>query len=174
MSPSSRTTGAKAEKPDPSEKDGEAETGGPLGVELENQRGRHLFWGGLGLALGVFLLVRMGPFGLVAGAVVLLFSYPSIRLSLLAMRNPPGKIAVDDQGVSLPAGLCVGRTVSVPITEVKHAYMLRRVLPTGAHGPVLVVETEQGVFEYPRDWFGQEGDQRRVAQALNRRLGRSH
>ncbi len=38
-------------------------------------------------------------------------------------------------------------------------------------GPVLVLETKKGVFEYPRDWFAEGSDQRRVVLALNRRLG---
>jgi len=172
LSASSRTTGAKPVSAAKSADD--ADTGGPVEMALEHQRGRHLFWGGLGLLLGLFLLWRMGPFGLVAGAIVLLFSYPSVRLTLLSLRNDPGKIAVGEAEVVLPEGLCVGRTVIVPIGDVKHAYLLRRALPLMTHGPVLVVETARGTFEYPRDWFGQEGDQRRVAQALNRRLGRSH
>jgi hypothetical protein len=143
-------------------------------IALEHQRGRHLFWGSVGLVIGVFLIWRMVPFSLVAGAVVLAFSYPAVRLTLLSLKNEPGRIVVGDAEVSLPEGLCVGRTTIVSLGEIKHAYMLRRVLPLMTHGPVLVVETERGTFQYPRDWFGQEVDQRRVAQALNRRLGRTH
>ena len=37
---------------------------------------------------------------------------------------------------------------------------------------VLVVETARGVFEYPRDWFAGDNDQKGIVTALNRRLGR--
>jgi hypothetical protein len=61
----------------------------------------------------------------------------------------------------------------MPVADLRHAYLLRRALPWNHTGPVLVVETRRGVFQYPRDWFGAENDQKRLSQALNRRLGRT-
>jgi hypothetical protein len=37
----------------------------------------------------------------------------------------------------------------------------------------LVIETSDERFVYPRDWFASDSDQRRVAHALGRRLGRA-
>jgi hypothetical protein len=35
---------------------------------------------------------------------------------------------------------------------------------------VLVVETAERAFAYPRDWFASEADQRMVLQGLNKRI----
>jgi hypothetical protein len=80
------------------------------------------------------------------------------KLSLL---HPPGTIALGERTVVLPVSLCAGKSVEVSFGELKHAYILRRALPWMTQGPVLVVETAQGTYEYPRDWFSGEADQRR-------------
>ena len=39
--------------------------------------------------------------------------------------------------------------------------------------PVLVVETDERIITYPRDWFRSDSDQRRVSQAIHRKIDRA-
>lgn len=143
-----------------------------LDVELTAARWRHLAWAAAGLVIGTLMIVRMGQFGLVAGAAVVVAGLFAGKSFVKTLLHPPGTISVRDAEVALPSELCSGVTVKVPVGEVRHAYFLRRALPWNHTGPVLVVETQRGVFQYPRDWFVGESDQRRVWSSLNRRLGR--
>jgi hypothetical protein len=143
-----------------------------LEVELTAARWRHLAWAVAGLVIGGLMIVRMGQFGLIAGGLVVIAGLLAGKSFVRTLLHPPGTIAVRDAEVALPAELCSGNTVTVPVDEVRHAYFLRRALPWNHTGPVLVVETQRGVFQYPRDWFAGESDQRRVWSSLNRRLGR--
>lgn len=143
-----------------------------LDVELTAARWRHLAWAAAGLVIGTLMIVRMGRFGLVAGAAVAIAGLLAARSFVKTFLHPPGTISVRDGEVALPSELCSGVTVNVPVGEVRHAYFLRRALPWNHSGPVLVVETQRVVFQYPRDWFVGESDQRRVWSSLNRRLGR--
>jgi hypothetical protein len=143
-----------------------------LEITLEAARWRHFAWAVVGIGLAVLMFVRMGELGLVLGAIVGLLGLNSGRAFVRTLRHAPGTIAVRDEAVVLPEHLCSGNSVTVPLSDLRHAYLLRRALPWNHHGPVLVVETQRGVFQYPRDWFAAEADQRRVSRTLNRRLGR--
>lgn len=141
-------------------------------VELEAARWRHLFWGAFGMAVGAIMFLRMGQLGWVLGTLVIVLSFGSARAFVMTLLHAPGTIAVRDNEVVLPEQLSSGASVTVPLQELRHAYLLRRALPLNHAGPVLVVETNRGVFQYPRDWFTGENDQKRVSQTINRRLGR--
>jgi hypothetical protein len=143
-----------------------------LEMPLEAARWRHLAWAVVGLGLATLMVVRMGELGLVLGAIVGLLGLKAGRAFVLTLLHPPGTIAVRDDAIVLPDQLSSGHSVTVPLAELRHAYLLRRAIPWSHTGPVLVVETRRGVFQYPRDWFSAEVDQRRVSQTLNRRLGR--
>jgi hypothetical protein len=75
--------------------------------------------------------------------------------------------------VRLPDGLCVKGARTVPWDGIRHVFFLRRSVPWARTGPILVIETEDRTFSYPRDWFASDSDQRRVAHAIFRRLGRT-
>lgn len=141
---------------------------GPLSVDLADSRGRNLFWTVLWLGLGVLATVYLSAFGRVVGVILLLvgavFAYRLVR----ALMNAPGTIRVDGDQAHLPHGLASGNTEVMPVADVKHVYFLRRAVPWGKSGPVLVVETQRGAFTYPRDWFREDKDQQRVASALRR------
>lgn len=143
-----------------------------LEIDLTAARWRHFGWGAVGIVVGTLMIVRMGQLGLVLGGAVLVAGLVAGRSFVRTLLHAPGTIAVRDGEVALPSELCSGMAVTVPVGELRHAYLLRRALPWNHTGPVLVVETQRGVFQYPRDWFAGENDQRRVWTALNRRLGR--
>jgi hypothetical protein len=97
------------------------------------------------------------------------FNLKSFAMTLV---NGAGRIVVGDDQVVLPRGLCRGEPVTLALDAVRHAYFLRRAVPWTRAGPLLVVETVDRVFTYPRDWFASDVDQQQVAATLNRRLGR--
>ena len=102
---------------------------------------------------------RLGPWwGFLAG-------YGFVRSLLYA----PGTIKVGPDGVELPRGLCKGAPVKVGLGDVEHAYLLRRAVPWTRAAPILVVEAGGRAFQYPRDWFLTEADQRRIVRELHAR-----
>jgi hypothetical protein len=143
-----------------------------LEIDLKASPMRHLLWGAVGLVIGGVMIARMGVLGWVLGGAVALAGLVAARSFVRTLLHKPGTIAVRDDEVVLPTELCSGQTQTMPLAELRHAYLLRRALPFNKTGPVLVVETRRGVFQYPRDWFEGETDQQRVSQTLNRRLGR--
>jgi hypothetical protein len=143
-----------------------------LEIPLVHARWRHLAWALACLLLGGFLILRSGTFGLVVGIPLLALSANAARGFVVTLLHPAGVVAVTEDELLLPPRLCAGESVTVPIDELKHAYLLRKHVPWHTTGPVLVVETGRGVFQYPRDWFGADHDQWRLTKTLNRRLGR--
>ncbi len=145
----------------------------PTSVSLIHARWRAFAWAMASIGVGLLLLIKLGVVGKVIGVLLILASLFAVRSFVLTLLNEPGDIDVDRDEVTLPRGLCRSRAVTVPVKQLRHAYFLRRAVPWTHTGPLLIVETEQGVFQYPRDWFATDSDQRRVAAALNHRLGRS-
>jgi hypothetical protein len=141
-------------------------------VELAAARWRHFLWAAAGITIGLVMILRMEEIGLVLGGAVLLGGLLSLRSFVMTLIHAPGTIEVRESDVVLPEKVCGRHIRSIPLAELRNAYLLRRALPWNHTGPVLVVETRRGVFHYPRDWFAGEGDQRRVFTTLNRRLGR--
>jgi hypothetical protein len=143
-----------------------------IDITLAHARWRHLLWGSVAAAGAVFLVLRMGQLGWILGAICAAYGAQSLWAVLQTLRHEPGTIAVHDDGLTLPTGLCSGASVTIPLADLRHAYLLRRKLPMNHAGPVLVVETRRRVFQYPRDWFAGDNDQKGIVTALNRRLGR--
>jgi hypothetical protein len=141
-------------------------------IELEHGRMRHLGWVLVGAIGGVLLLWKLGAVGKALGIFMLGMSAANIYRFVRTLLNPAGRIELQDDAVVLPETLCHKGAHTVPYERVRHAYFLRRAVPWSRTGPILVVETDERVFTYPRDWFTSDSDQRRIALALNRRLGR--
>ncbi len=144
-----------------------------LEVGLTHARWRHLFWAVVGLGLGLLFLWSFGGVGKTFGVLFALGGVVAARAFARTLAHPPGVIRVHAGGLLLPPGPCTGTHVDVGLGDVRHAYLLRRAVPFLVASPMLVVETALGVFTYPRDWFETDGDQRRLAASINRRLGRS-
>jgi hypothetical protein len=135
-------------------------------VHLEHARGRHIRWLLIGGAMGGLCLANLGTLGRGVGVVLLVLAgwagYQLIRTFL----HPPGDIVVDNDQVRLPRGLCRGASAALARSTVSASYFLRRSVPLNRAAPVLVVEADGQAFLYPRDWFANEADQRRVLEAL--------
>lgn len=176
MSEASQATGAEADVTDDRRervaRKRRAAAAGPIEVALEHSRWRQLGWSLAGLALGALLVYKLGIVGQLVGLVLVAASLIALRGFVLTLINEPGRIRIGADEASLPRGLCRANPLIVPFDRVKHAFFLRRAVPWTRTGPLLVVETDQGAFTYPRDWFRSDSDQRRVAAALNHRLGR--
>jgi hypothetical protein len=145
----------------------------PTSVSLMHARWRAFSWAAGGIALGLLLLIKLGAVGKGIGVILILASLLAVRNFVLTLLHEPGKIDVDTSEITLPRGLCRAGPVTMPVDKLRHAYFLRRAVPWTRTGPLLIVETSDGTFQYPRDWFATDSDQRRIAAALNHRLGRS-
>jgi hypothetical protein len=152
------------------EDDKEPET--RLEIELASSRWKHFLWGVIGIGVGLFVGIHMGSIGWVIGGLVAVGGVNAAWAFAKTLMHPPGIIALRDDELVLPVGVSTGETASMKASDVKNAYVLRRALPWNQSGPILVIETRRQVFEMPREWFALDADQRRVAAALNRRLGR--
>jgi hypothetical protein len=141
-------------------------------VAFENGRWRRAGWAGFGLVLGVLLIWQLGVVGQVLGALLLALGGWNAFRFVQTLRHPAGEIAVTEQELRLPHGLCSGGHTVVDPATVEHAYFLRRAVPWAIAGPILVIEAAGKTYSFPRDWFATDADQRRIAHALNRRLGR--
>lgn len=143
-----------------------------LRVTLEDGRWRHFGWVLVGLLGGVFLLWKLGTVGKGVGVVLLaLAALNTVRFVRTLLRGP-GVIDVGDDAVVLPQALCHKDSHTLAYDKIRHAFFLRRAVPWTRTGPILIIETDDRVFTYPRDWFASDSDQRRVALAINRHLGR--
>ncbi len=171
MSGPSPASGAEAATARPSDR---VRRGGDSSFQvlLEHGRWRHLGWVVVGAVAGCLLLWKLGAVGKAIGIIMLGITVFHMYRFVRTLMHPAGRIELRDEAVLLPDGLCRKAAHTVPYDQVKHAFFLRRAVPWSRTGPILVVETSQQVFIYPRDWFSSDSDQRRVALALNRRLGR--
>jgi hypothetical protein len=140
-------------------------------IELDGGRWRHLFWAVVGIGVGVVVAVHMGSIGYLIGGLVAVGGVNAAIAFAKTLMHPPGELRLGERELVLPLGLSTGKSATLEADELRNAYVLRRALPWNQSGPLLVLETRRGVFEYPREWFAADGDQRRVAAALNRRLG---
>lgn len=155
-------------------------------VPLLHARWAGLLWGAVALALALLCVRGGGPVGWTLTALFSLLGVRALAGFVATFRHAPGVIVVGDDGLALPTALCSGLTLAVPWDRVRHAYHLHRGFSLTGAGPVLVVEVSGGgvgisatagklrddLFVYPRSWFGGEDDPRRIAEIVNRRLGR--
>ena len=168
MSAASRATGAAKEPKSP----GEGKSERPptsLTVVLDGGRWRYLGWSLVGAALGVALIARLGMVGKVAGALFLAIAAANGWRAYRAFRLPAGTFRISDAELAIPPAQW-GEDLFLAAGELRHCYFFRRAVPWGRAGPILVLETANRAFRYPRDWFHSDADQRRVAHALSRRL----
>jgi hypothetical protein len=143
-----------------------------LEIELAGSRWKHFIWAVVGIGLGLLVAINMGSVGWVIGGAVAVGGLKSLWDFVRTLLHPPGAVVVSDDEIVVPAGVSTGASTTVPASELKNAYVLRRAMTWFQSGPLLVIETRREVFELPRDWFGSDDDQRSIATVLNRRLGR--
>ena len=98
-------------------------------IELTHARWKNFTWGVFGIGLGVFLAVNMGSIAWLLAAIVWASSYPNVKAFVQTFLSPPGKIVIAGNDMILPVGLCAGDPMSVPVGDLKHAYLLRRAIP---------------------------------------------
>lgn len=145
----------------------------PTQIELEVSRQRSAGWTLFGLVVGGLLIHALGTVGVWVGiGLVAVGAYQGWQL-IQTLLHPPGTIAVSDQEVVLPRGLCVPRPVVVAPNEITAIYFLRRSVPWNRAAPVLIVEIGERAMVFPRDWFASEADQRHVIHAVLRAKGES-
>jgi hypothetical protein len=123
----------------------------------------------VGAAIGGVLIWKLGTVGKGLGIVLLALGSVNLVRFARTLLQPAGTIEVSEQGVRLPVGLCRKEARTVPFERIRQAFFLRRSVPWTMTGPLLVIETDERVFSYPRDWFGSDADQRRIAHAIHRR-----
>lgn len=140
-------------------------------IPLEHARWRHLGWGAFGLVAGLMLVIKFGIVGQVIGGLLLVTALRNAYLFARTLLFESGTIVVDGEHVVLPLGLCHGKSDTVTIGEVRHAFCLRRAVPWTHTAPLLIVETSKRAYVYPRDWFGSESDQYRILRTIRHHLG---
>lgn len=145
---------------------GKAAIDGKVTVELQHARGQHIRWILIGGILGVLFVIGLGTLGKALGVVLLGIAAWNAFLLVRTLLQPPGTLVIGDDTVELPRGICRGAPARVPRSQVTSAYFLRRAVPWTQASPVLVIEAAGRAFSFPRDWFAEEGDQRRVLDAL--------
>ncbi|MCE9571671.1 MAG: hypothetical protein K8W52_00805 [Deltaproteobacteria bacterium] len=141
-------------------------SGADLAIGLEDARYRHLGWAVFGLALGGLMVWKLGTVAQWAGYVLIAFGAWATVSFARTLIWQPGAIEITDDTVTLPRGPSRGRPVTIKRADVAHAYLLRRAVPWTRAAPVLVIETGERAFSFPRDWFAAESEQRRVIEAL--------
>ena len=148
----------------------EKRKGGNVEVNLEVSRQRPMGWTVFGLIVGALLVWKLGTVGKWVGVVLLVVGAVAAYSFVRTLMFPAGTIVIGDDGAALPRGLCKGEPEKLALSDVSHAYLLRRAVPWTRAAPVLVVETAERAFTYPRDWFASEADQRMVLQGLHKRI----
>ena len=155
-----------------------ATQGGKGSVKLPNHFDVVLAAGGLQRAVWVLISIVIGvlcisKLGIVAQwvgvALVLWGAYGGVQC-LNALRNKPSRFVLSGDTVRLPTGIANGATVELSMESVNHVYLRRRSTPPFTSSPLLVVETENKAFTYPRDWFANEADQMLVGSVLRKRI----
>jgi hypothetical protein len=144
----------------------QADEGERLEIELEHTRWRHFGWAVFGLFAGALLIWKMGTVAQWLGVGLIGLGLWSSWCFARTLLFPAGTILVEGRRVVLPRGVCRGKPVEVERAAVAHAYLLRRAVPWTRAAPVLVIETGDHAYAFPRDWFATEADQRRVIHAL--------
>jgi len=140
-------------------------------IPLEHGRWQHLGWGIFGLVAGLLLVLKLGIVGQIIGGLLLAVALRNVYMFTRTLLFESGTIAVDGERVVLPLGLCRGKSDTVTLGEVKHAFTLRRAVPWTRTAPLLIIETNQRAYIYPRDWFGSENDQYRILRTIRHHLG---
>lgn len=141
----------------------------PVSIHFEVLRGRAIGWAVFGIATGTLLLVLMGTVAQWLGAVLVGIGVISVWVLARTYVLPAAMIVVNDEGVALPRARCTRTIDRAPLRDVTAAYFLRRSASWTRAAPVLVIEAAGKAYAYPRDWFANEAEQRRIIHAI---LGR--
>jgi hypothetical protein len=172
-SPSSPATGVEAESEAPFR--AEDKDRAPLDsveIELEGSRQRLISWTVFGIIFGALLVWRLGTVGVWTGWVLIALGLWRGYQLVLSYIYPAGTFIVTEKHVVLPRKLHRPNPLDVKPSEITAVYFLRRSVPMYHAAPVLVVELGKRAMLYPRDWFPEEKDQRRLLQALMYHLPR--
>ena len=144
-------------------------------VVFDSQRTRHLIWALVHLTVGTLLIAILGTVAKAVGIVFLALGLLRALKFVLRIGGPEASITIGEDSVALPKKLINRRAdrKRFETDEIANVFYLRRSVPWFRISPVLVIEACDGsVFRYPRDWFAADADQRRVAAAINKKLGR--
>jgi hypothetical protein len=141
-------------------------------VTLETQVWRHAGWASALIIGGVLLVIYLGIVGKAAGVLMVAFGVRRGWKVTRCLLRGPGRFRVGEDPVALPRGLCVTAPDEIEVSAIKQVFFLRRALAWTQASPVLIVETTDRVYAYPRDWFSSDSEQRRIAQALSAQLER--
>ena len=136
-------------------------------MPLAHARWHHFGWLVFDLIAGLLLVLNLGMVGRIVGVVLLVLAFRHGIQFVRTLLYPAGTIAVREDQVMLPRGLCRGQPVAFPMEQVRHAFVLRRAVPWTQAAPLLVVEANGRAFSYPRDWFLSETDQQRIIRAIH-------
>ena len=153
--------------------DGRPSPEGPLDVELHHARWARFAGAAIACVVAPVAYSQLGGVGVVIGVAAVISALRQGLEFVATLRHPAGTIKVRRGQIVLPQGLCAGDPVALPVADVRHVLLLRRAVPYSAGGALLVVETAQGIFEYPRAWFASDDDPVRVAAMLRHLTGRS-
>ncbi|MEZ4359643.1 MAG: hypothetical protein R3B48_05635 [Kofleriaceae bacterium] len=134
-------------------------------VYLASDRQRRATWVAFGL-LGAILLWKLGTVAAVAGIALVAAGLYQGWFLLRSFRYRPGAVIVEPGHVVLPRGLSEPTPPRTEASALVAVYFLRYHVPWHRAAPVLVVETRDRAFLYPRDWFASEADQRRLMHAM--------
>jgi hypothetical protein len=137
-----------------------------VSVDFVVDRGRLIGSTAAELIIGTFLLVKLGTIFQYIGGLLILLALWNLYQLTAALRHPPGTLVVAHDQVTLPRGLCKGAPHKLARSDIQAAYFLRRSVPWNKSTPVLVIESAGIAHTYPRDWFANEADQRRIISAL--------
>ena len=147
----------------------------PTEVLLYSGRVRLLLVAAIQLALGGLLLFSLGTIGQYIGGILIAFGLLRVLRVVRIGLGAEGVITLAKRAAGLPRKLCGGQDNidSVETSDILNVFYLRRSLSWIRSSPVLVVETSDRAYRYPRSWFASDYDQRRIGFAFNRALGRS-
>lgn len=142
-------------------------------VTFETHRWQFFGWALFHLILGGVLIYGLGTIGKGVGVALLAFGAIRLWRFVRTLLKPAGRVRVGSDPLELPRALCVSKADSVALDAIQNVYFLRRSLPWTQASPVLIIETADRTYDYPRDWFATDSEQRRIADALARQSGRA-
>lgn len=113
---------------------------------------------------------KLGTVGVWTGWVLIALGlFRGFQLAQTFM-YPAGTIVVSEKAIKLPRRIHRPNALTPDPKQITAVYFLRRSVPMYHAAPVLVVEVGADALLYPRDWFANEADQRRVMNALRHHL----
>lgn len=122
------------------------------------------------MIFGALIVWKLGTVGVWTGWVLIALGlFRGFQLAQTFM-YPAGTIVVSETAIKLPRRIHRPNPLTPEPKQITAVYFLRRSVPMYHAAPVLVVEVGPNALLYPRDWFANEADQRRVMNALRHHL----